>query len=113
VTDRLMTDKLVERVFAWRLAPDRFLTGGRNWIRRSRFRPFNDIRDAIRLADKLTRHYSLTSHPDGFTAEVRFRGRTGRATARNKARAITLAVAQVVDLDVASACPGSRHGGAR
>lgn len=99
MTDRLLVDRLVEQVFGWRPAPDRFMTGGRSWIRRPRFCPFHDVRDALRLADKLTRQYSLTSHPGGFTAEVHFRGRTGRATDKHKARAITLAVAQVVDLE--------------
>ena len=80
MTDRLLLDRLVERVFGWRATPDRFMTGARGWIRRSGFRPFHDVRDALRLADALTRQYSLTSHPGGFTAEIHLRGRTGRAT---------------------------------
>jgi hypothetical protein len=100
MNDRLITDRLVERVMGWRPAPGRFMMGERNWTPRSRFRPFKDIRDALRLADKLTRQYSLTADAAGFTAEVRYRERIGRATARNKARAITLAIARVLDFDL-------------
>lgn len=114
MTERVMTDHLAERVLGWRPTADRFMTGERSWIPRSRFRPFKDVRDALRLADKLTRHYSLTAYPDGFTAEVCVRGRTGRATARHKARAITLAVARVIDLDSpAFVRPTPRPGGER
>jgi hypothetical protein len=95
-----MTDKLVARVFGWRPAPDRYLTGERTWIPRSRFRPFNDIRGALRLAEKLTRQYSLTADSTGFTAEIRYQERVGRATEKQKARAITLAVARVLDIDL-------------
>jgi hypothetical protein len=99
MNDRLMTDNLAERVLGWRVTPDRFMTGERSWISRSRFRPFTDIRDALLLADSLSRHYSLTSNPDGFTAEVNYRGRLGRATAKQKERAITLAIARVLDIN--------------
>jgi hypothetical protein len=75
VTERVITDRLVERVFGWRPAPGRFMTGARTYILRQRFRPFTDVRDALRLADKLTRRYSLNSNTDGFTAEVNYRGR--------------------------------------
>lgn len=114
MTDRLLLDRLVERVFGWHPTPDRFMTGSRGWIRRAGFRPFHDVRDALRLADALTRQYSLTSHPGGFTAEIHLRGRTGRATAGQKARAITLAVAQIVDLEapaptVSKPQPGGAH----
>jgi hypothetical protein len=99
VTDRLLLDQLVERVFGWRAAPDRFMTGGRTWIRRSRFRPFIDIRDAFRLADALTKQYSLTALGTGiFIAEVPLPERVGRASARNKARAISLAIADALGL---------------
>ena len=114
MTERVMTDRLVERVLGWHAAPDRFMTGARGWIRRSGFRPFTEISHALRLADKLTHQYSLTATPAGFAAEVRYRDRIGRATAKDKARAITLAVAQAIDLDQpASPGPKPRPEGVR
>jgi hypothetical protein len=99
MSDRVLADRLAERVLGWRTAPGRFLTGGRSWIPRSRFRPFNDVRDALRLADALTKQYSFTASAAGvFSAEVRLPKRVGHATARNKARAVTLAVADALCL---------------
>jgi phage-related baseplate assembly protein len=94
-----MTDRLAERVLGWRPAPDRFMTGARTYILRARFRPFTDIRDALRLAEKLTRRYSLTADATGFTAEIQYQERVERATANHKARAVTLAIARVLELD--------------
>jgi hypothetical protein len=114
VNERLMTDRLAERVHGWRAKPDRFMTGDRTWIARSQFRPFEEVSDALRLADKLTRRYSLSSTPDGFIAEVSYPGRVGRATARHKARALTLAIIQAMDLQCpVSGGPKLRLGGIR
>lgn len=101
MTDRLITDMLAERLLKWRPAPDRFMTGRRNWIRRSLFQPLRNVNDALRLVRRLGNNYTLVSASEGCTVEVRFSGRLGRATASHEARAITLAVAQVVDLDAA------------
>jgi hypothetical protein len=98
VTDRQLADALAERVLGWRPAPDRYIKSGRSWITRSRFRPLTDIRDALRLADALTKDYSLLANPGGFTAEVRHSGRIGRATARNQTRAVSLAVGKVIGI---------------
>jgi hypothetical protein len=99
IPESRLADKLAERIFAWRPAPDRYLKPEGGWVARSRFRPFDDVRDALRLAGKLTRRYSLRSTPDGFTVEVNHGGRVGRATDKSQARAITLAVADAIGVD--------------
>jgi len=98
VTDQLLADALVQRILGWRPAPDRYIKSGRSWIPRSRFRPLADVRDALRLADTLTKNYSLSATLGGFTAEVRHASRVGRATASNQARAVSLAVAKVIGI---------------
>lgn len=119
MTDERLTDQLAERGLGWRLAPGRFLTSGRSWIPRSRFRPFVDVRDALRVLEAVTNDYSLVATPGGaFTVEVRLRGRVGRAVGEPKARAISLAIAQAMALDVApragaASPPGVRSNRAR
>jgi hypothetical protein len=101
VTDRLVVDRLVERALGWLPAPDRYVKPGRGWTPRSKFRPLADVRDALRLVEAVTKNYSLVSAPDGtFTAQVRFAGRTGKATGLPKARAICLALAQALGFEV-------------
>lgn len=102
MTNERLTDELAARALGWRPAPDRYVKSGRSWIPRSKFRPFVDVRDAFRLLDAVTKDYSLISLPGGgFSAEVRLAGRVGRASGEPKARAISLAVARAMELDVA------------
>ena len=98
MTDERLTDELAAHILGWRPAPDRYVKPGRSWIPRSKFRPLADIRDALRLADGLTKDYSLLANSGGFIAEVRHAGRIGRATARNQARAVSVAVAKVIGI---------------
>ena len=99
MTEPCIADELARRVLGWRPARDRYVKPGRSWVPRSRFRPFSDIRDAFRLLDAVTRHYSLIASPSGdFTVEVLVSGRIGRATAKHKARAICFAVAHAVGI---------------
>lgn len=101
MTDARLADELVERTLGWRSAPDRYIKPGRGWIPRSKFRPLIDVRDALRLLDAVTREYSLVSTSCGpFTAQVRLAGRTGKASGEPKARAICLALAQALGLEV-------------
>jgi hypothetical protein len=95
-----LTDELATRVMRWKAFPKRFITSGQDWISRSQFQPLNDIKDASRLLAAVTDDYSLLSaHRGPFIAEVRLRGRIGRATGRAKARTITLAVARLIGLE--------------
>jgi hypothetical protein len=99
MTDELLTAMLAERVMGWRARPDRFLTGDRCWISRSQFRPLVDLNDAFRLLDLVTSDYSLIAVADGtFIAQVRASGKFGKASGQNRARTISLAVAQALEL---------------
>jgi hypothetical protein len=100
MTDRWLTDELVLRVLGWRSAPDRYIKPGRSWIPRSKFRPLIDLRDAFRVLDALTDDYAVRAVRGNFSAELYHEGRVGRATARHKARAIVLAVAQALGIEV-------------
>jgi hypothetical protein len=85
----------------WRSAPGRFLTTGRSWIPRWRFRPLEDLADAFQLLDRATSYFSLRS--DGhnlLTAEVQIDGRCGKASGRLIARTITTAVARSLGVEV-------------
>jgi hypothetical protein len=101
MTDEVLTGELASRVMGWKTAPDRFVKGGRSWIPRWRFQPLVELADAFRLLDKGARRYSLTC--DGrrtFSVEVQVGTRHGKASSKNKARAITLAVARALGLEV-------------
>ena len=101
MTDERLTDELAARVLGWRLAPGRYIKSGRGWTPRSKFRPLVDLKDAFRLLDRVSNDYSLLARPGGvFTARVRLDGRAGKATGEPKARAISLAVARALGLEV-------------
>jgi len=98
--DARLTDGLATRVMGWKAFPKRFITSGQDWISRSQFQPLSDIKDAFRLLERVTDDYSLRSaHKGPFIAEVRLRGRTGRAAGKAQARTITLAVARLIGLE--------------
>jgi len=101
MSHRRLTDELAVRALQWRKSPGRYLTSGRSWIPESRFRPFFDIRDAFRLLEAVTGNFSLlSSSGNGFTAEVRVCGQVGRAKGDLKAKAISLAVARALGIQV-------------
>jgi hypothetical protein len=101
VSDERLADELVARALGWRPAPDRYVKASRGWVPRSKFRPLVDVRDAFRLLDAVTADYSLVTTPGGvFAAQVRLGGRTGKAAGEPKARAISLALARAMGLDV-------------
>jgi hypothetical protein len=100
VTPENLTAVLAERVMGWKVAPDRFVKPGRCWIPRWRFRPFEEAADAFRLLDAAAQRYTLTSDGRTFTADVRINSRRGKASGPHKARAITVAVARALGLEV-------------
>jgi hypothetical protein len=101
MTDAHLTDQLVLWALGWRLGSDRYIKSDRGWIPRSKFQPLTDIRDAFRILDALTHDYSLRAVPNqGFTVEVRHGKWVGRAKAEHKARAISLAVAAVMRIEI-------------
>ena len=99
MTDQLLVDELARLVLGWRSGPDRYLKPQRGWVPRSKFHPLTDVRDAFRILDHLTNSYSLTALPgEGFTVEVRSKGRIGRGSGESAARAIVLALAELCEL---------------
>ena len=99
MTTERVTASLVERVLGWRVGPDRFLLGNRQWIRRSGFEPFTNLKDAFQLLDKAASAFKLSGTPGRFTAEVSVENRSGSATGEHKAATITVAIARAVGLD--------------
>ena len=98
-TTEQLTALLAERVMGWKACPDRFIKPGRAWIPKWRFQPFVQLEDAFLLLERTEGSYALTVNPQGiFTAEVRIGKRIGKVTGEPKARAITLAIAQALDL---------------
>jgi hypothetical protein len=100
MTDQRLADELVARTLGWRPAPDRYVKPVRGWTPRSKFRPLEDVRDALRMVEAVSRDYSLVASPNTpFTALVRLAGRTGKAAGEPKARVICLALAQALGIE--------------
>ena len=100
MTNDQLTAVLAERILGWRVGPERFILGSRQWITRSHFQPFDRVQDAFRLLRKASIAFSLTKTPDGaFCATVRVGNRTGTASGRAEADTITLAIARAVGLE--------------
>jgi hypothetical protein len=99
VTDQRLIDELVTRAFGWRPGRDRYLKPERGWVTHSRFRPIEDVGDALRLLDALTSDYSLVTVPGrNFSVQVRLAGRTGKASGEPKARTICLALGRALGI---------------
>jgi hypothetical protein len=118
VNEDVLTARLGETVMGWRVAPDRFLRPGRSWLPRWRFRPFEDMLDALQLLERAADWFSLTSDCNTFTVHVRIEDREAKEsirivpaesrvgdkadkTARDpRARAITIAIARALGIEM-------------
>jgi hypothetical protein len=77
------------------------MKSGRSWIPRWRFTPLTSLEHAFQLLDRAAGNYTLTAGAGGiFTAEVRVRGRVGKASGLSKAKIISLALAQALQLEL-------------
>ncbi len=104
MTNEQLTAFLAERVMGWTVGPDRFLTNGRRWIPRWRFQPARSLEDAFRLLDAVQAdEYTMGSGQGGrFLVNVTIAGRLGHALDESKPRAITLAIARALGVEVDS-----------
>ena len=94
------TDQLATRVMGWRTAPDRFIKSNRSWIPRWRFQPFAELADAFQILDRAARHYTLSYDGRTFTADVQTDTGRGVCSGEHKPKAITLALARALGLEV-------------
>jgi len=97
-----LTSVLAKRVMQWGVAPERFLVGKRRWIPRWRLQPTERLEDAFRLLEEAEpRGYTMGRDAQGpFWVRVQIGEETGRAQDLSKPRAITLAVARALKLQV-------------
>lgn len=103
MTDERLTEELARHVMGWKPAPGRFLLKDRRWIPRWRFQPTENLGDAFQLLESARpEQYTMGATSRGeFWAKVRIAGDAGEAHDRSKPRAITLAVARALGIDVA------------
>jgi hypothetical protein len=99
MSDSRLIEALAVRVMNWKVAPDRFLKGGRGWMPRWRFAPLERLEDAFVLLSRGADEFTLTSRDGIFTAEVHAGGRKGSASGEPKARTISLALARAVGIE--------------
>ena len=101
MSDERLTEKLAIQVLGWRSAPGRFIKTGRAWTPSWRFSPLTSLEDAFALLDAAASAYTLAAQKGGgFQAEVRVGSRIGRASGEPKARTITIALADALELEV-------------
>jgi transcriptional regulator with XRE-family HTH domain len=96
---------LAERVMHWGVAPDRFLKDGRRWMPRWRFQPTKNLENAIALLEAADpAECNIVRHRHGdWSVTLRTGENIGKAQDGSQPRAITLAVAQALGLNV-TAC---------
>jgi len=96
-----LTAIMAERILGWRVGPERFIMGNRQWITRRHFQPFDRVQDAFRLLQKAGGGFSLIKTPDGvFSATVLVGDRAGTASGSAVAATITEAIARALGLEV-------------
>src|SRR5690349_16601373 len=95
---------LAARVMGWTVAPDRFLMGKRSWIPRWRFQPWKCLENALDLLDAAKPDRCSMVRDRGFdwSVTIAIGDSLGSAQDPSPARAITLAVAQAVGVDVST-----------
>ena len=91
-TDDGRTATLAEKVLGWKTTPDRFIKHGRSWIPRSRFRPFEDIRDTLRLLERAANSYSINVNAGVITVTIQISDSCGTASGKEMARTIATAL---------------------
>jgi hypothetical protein len=99
--DSALVDQLVQLVLHWGVGPDRFLTGNRSWIPRWKFDPLRRLADAFRLLDA-TKASSCTINIKNCSCsvEIKIKANVGTSSGSSRPRAITLAVARSLGLQV-------------
>jgi hypothetical protein len=104
MTSEMLTSLLAQRVLGWAVAPDRFLMGNRRWMPRWRFQPVERLPDAIRLLEAAAaERFEISTDDNGLlSVRVEIGGMTGEAQDRSKSRAITLAIAKALQINVDS-----------
>jgi hypothetical protein len=100
MTKETLVSLVVERVFGWHAAPDRFLTGNRSWVPRWKFNPLDQPADAFRVLDAaVPSRYAICFRGGRFHVEVEIKGTVGKASDRSRQRAIVVALARSLKLE--------------
>jgi hypothetical protein len=102
--DSGLTVLLAARVMGWAIAPDRYLMDNRRWMPRWRFQPEEKLVDAFRLLEAAAPElFEMNTNEKGLSSvRARIGGTTGEARDQSKPRAITLAIAKALQIDVGS-----------
>jgi hypothetical protein len=102
VTPECLTGLLAERIMGWKVGPDRFMMADRRWLPRWRFNPLERMEDASRLLQQAApEEYAMGATEKGdFWATVRIAGVTGEARELSQARALTVAIARAIGIEV-------------
>lgn len=97
----LLTARLAQRIMKWRVGPDRFLIGDRQWKPRHYFQPTKRAADAFRLLDASgAERYAITRcERGGCSAQIQIGGVVGEANEASEALAISLAIARALGID--------------
>lgn len=98
----LLAAWLAERVLKWRVGPDRFLLGERQWKPRHYFQPTKRAADAFRLLEASgAEYYTITRLERGIcSAEIQINGVAGQAREASEALAISVAIARAVGIEL-------------
>ena len=102
MTSQMLTKLVAERVMNWTATPNRFMLGDRKWTPKWRFQPCEIFEHAVQLLDAARpTTYSFGTDETGCSwARVEIDGVLGEGRNRSKPRAVTLAVARAVGIDV-------------
>ena len=97
-----VTALYANRFLGMKSTGDRFIKPGGGWMPRWRFAPFTCVEDAFVLLDRAASEYTVKKIAGKtFSVEVRIAGRVGKAVGADKARTISIAVANALGLGAA------------
>lgn len=103
MTDRDLTDLIACGVLAWTVGPDRYVMSARRWAPRWRFQPLVRIEDAFKALSSVGNSYLIERHATGEVSVTVFTDSgSGASTSRSVPRAISIATARAVGIDIPS-----------
>lgn len=100
MTANVLAGLLAEQIMGWRVAPDRFLLGERQWKPRHYFQPTKRTADAFRLleASSAERYTISRRDHDSCSAQIQIKGVVGEANEASEALAISIAIARAIGI---------------
>ncbi len=110
MTDRELTDVIACRVLGWTVCRDRYIISARRWAPRWRFQPLERVEDAFKGLNSVANSYLIERRTSEENSVAVFTETgAGSSSSSSLPRAISIATARAVGIDVPAALEASAN----